>query len=178
MKKYFWLVAMLFSFALSGYAQPSPDDQAPHKPLGPAQLSQEKWYESMEEALAEPEKVYKLSLVGNKMKKLPPEIGQLVNLQVLNLSENKLKTLPEEIKSLRYLEVLSLYRNKLKYLPIEFRELSSLSALYLGRNKLTAIPVWVGGIGKLRRLDISMNPITPLEVAYVKRLLPRTDITY
>ena len=178
MKKYFWLAAVLSFFALSANAQPGTVEPETSPMLGPAQLSQEKWYESMEEALAEPEKVYKLSLAGQKLKKLPPEIGELVNLQILNLSENKLKFLPEEIKELKKLQMISLYHNKLKQLPIEFRELSNLSSLYLGRNRLFTIPIWVGGIGKLQRLDISKNPITPLEVGYVRRLLPNVELTY
>lgn len=178
MKKHLWLLAVLSILALPGFAQTNADNAPEHALLGPAQLGQEKWYESLDEALAEPEKVYKLSLSGNDLKKLSPDIGLLVNLQVLNLSENKLKTLPEEIKTLKNLQMISLYHNRLKYLPVEFRELSNLHALYLGRNRLTEIPIWVGGIGKLKRLDISMNPITPLEIAYVKRLLPRVDITY
>ncbi len=45
----------------------------------------------------DPLKVYKLSLKKMKLSKLPPEILQFKNLQVLDIKKNKFKTFPKEI---------------------------------------------------------------------------------
>ncbi|MCB9234027.1 MAG: leucine-rich repeat domain-containing protein [Bacteroidia bacterium] len=147
------------------------------KLLAPKELEKEKWYYSMEEALSEPDKVYKLSLNGQKLKKLPPEIAQLKNLQLLNLGENKFKTLPPEIGQLKNLQFLSLYHNKLKFVPAELKNLGNLEVLFLARNKISILPVWVGGLGHLHRLDVTYNRITPKELSILKLKMPKCTIT-
>ena len=145
--------------------------------LNPQQLKREKDYLSMEEALKEPLKVYKLNLKGQKLKEIPAEISQLKNLQVLNLSENRLKVVGAEIGILKNLQFLSLYGNSLRTLPNEMRNLSHLETLYLGKNKISTMPVWVGGLGRLKRLDITLNRITPREADMIKYKLPKCEIT-
>ena len=172
---------LLFSFAfillsLPALAQPNGDQNG--RILSASQLRDKSWYYDLDSALANPDKVYKLSLSDQQLKSLSPEIGKLKNLQVLNLSNCGLKALPEEIRELRHLQMLSLYGNKLKFIPYEFRELSKLEVLYLGRNRLTTLPVWVGGLGKLRRLDVSRNRMTPAEIIAIRNMMPRVDITY
>ena len=53
------------------------------------------------------------------MTSLPPEIGQLTNLQQLNLSYNRLTRLPPEIGQLTNLQELDLSNNPLTSLPPE-----------------------------------------------------------
>lgn len=178
MKRHFGLLVFLFLLAFSASAQPDSSGFHPGHPLNADQLREEKWYYSINDALANPADVYKLSLTDQALKTLPAEIGQLKNLQILNLSNCKLKTIPAEIKELKNLQSLSLYNNKLKFIPLEFRELDHLEVLYLGKNKLTELPIWMGGLGQLRRLDISRNRITPLEIIYIKNLMPKVQLTY
>jgi Leucine-rich repeat (LRR) protein len=147
------------------------------KLLNTAQLDNQKWYYDLDSALANPDKVYKLSLIDQKIKVLPEDFGKLKNLQILNLSNCKLKRLPLEIKECKNLQMISLYGNKLKYLPAEMRELKQLEILYLGKNKLFEVPQWFGTMTKIRRLDISRNRLTPADVANAKRMLPKADIT-
>ncbi len=173
MKKNFWLLTMLTFVALSGFSQ-SFDD----RPLNPAELREKGWFYDLDSALATPENVYKLSLTGQDLKSLPPEIGTLKNVQILNLSENKLKNLPDEIFELKKVQMISLYKNKLRYIPNEFKDLRRLEALYLGANKIIEIPLWMGGMSRLRRLDVSRNPISPQELIYIRRMMPRCDVTY
>jgi Leucine-rich repeat (LRR) protein len=169
-----FITATLLFLALGGFAQGGDSLRL----LNDIELQQEKWYYSLDEALMNPEKVYKLSLTDMKLKGgLPVEISQFKNLQILTVSNCKLKTLPAEIGDLTHLQRVSLYKNKLRSLPEELRKLSNLQVLYLGRNKLTTIPMWVGGMGKLRRLDLSYNPLTPLELQYVKELCKNVDVT-
>lgn len=173
MKKYFWLLTMLTFVSLSGFSQSFSD-----RPLNPAELREEPWFYDLDSALATPEKVYKLSLTQQDLKSLPPEIGELKNVQILNLSENKLKSLPDEVFELKKVQFISLYHNKLRYIPNQFKDLRRLEVLYLGANKIVEIPLWMGGMAKLKRLDVSRNPISPQELIYIRRMIPRADVTY
>ena len=168
------LFLLLFISFLSSHLFAQSEDG----PLTWEQLKLEGWYTDLDSALQTPDKVYKLSLADKDIKTLPPEIGQLKNLQLLNLNDNRLKSLPPEIGDLRHLQVLSLFNNNLRYIPDEFRKLRSLEVLYLGRNKIVEMPVWIGGLGKLKRLDLISNRMTPYELNFLKDLLPRTYITY
>lgn len=149
-----------------------------HPLLNTDQLDGQRWFYNLDSALANPDKVYKLSLIDQQIKSLPPEIGSLRNLQVLNLSNTKLKEIPLEIKECKNLQIISLYGNKLKYIPTEMRELKQLEILYLGKNKLFEVPQWLGTMTKIRRLDISHNPLTPADVSNAKRMLPKADVTF
>src|SRR5687768_4849869 len=80
-------------------------------------LAQSAIFESMEEALKDPEKVYRLHLKKQKLTSFPMDILKLVNLQELDLSKNKLTEIPEEIGSLSKLQILNLSKNQLELLP-------------------------------------------------------------
>lgn len=175
MKKIITLLLATVCFTGMAFSQASAGED---RLLSNAELRNIGWYDNLEEALANPDQVYKLSLSDQNIKALPPEIGQLKNLQVLSLSNCGIKRLPEEMKNLKKLQSLTLYGNRLRYLPIEFRELPELQVLYLGRNKLTEIPYWVRNMRSLRKLDVSMNPITPAQVITARRLIPKVDLTY
>ncbi len=84
-----------------------------------------------------------LVLMGNKLVKLPEEIGRLKNLRTLELSYNMLTRLPDTINLLKRLEALSLSANKLQGVPRSISALSKLRKLWLDGNELTAIPVFI-----------------------------------
>ena len=142
------------------------------------QLNREKWYYSMNEAMREPEKVFKLSLKNTKLKTFTPDILRFKNLQILNLADNKLKEIPEQISQLENLQILILLDNKLKKLPDGIKELNNLNELYLGSNRLYEIPAWVGGLSRLRSLDVSYNELTPYEIELLKYRLPKCTVTH
>lgn len=88
-------------------------------------------------------KVSHLSLAGNQLSgNLPPELGNLTNLQCLWLEDNQLTGLiPPEIGNLSQLEELWLNSNILTgSIPSAFRYLSNLTKLDLSSNQLTSIP--------------------------------------
>lgn len=58
-----------------------------------------------------------LDLSGIGLSELPPEIGQLTNLQTLDLSDNSLTKLPPEIGQLAQLQTLWLFDNPLESPP-------------------------------------------------------------
>ena len=58
-----------------------------------------------------------LGLAQNRIRKIPPAIGNLINLVTLNLYDNEIAVLPKEIGNLVNLEELNLEDNMLKTLP-------------------------------------------------------------
>ena len=74
---------------------------------------------------------------------LPPAIGQLQSLKVLDLSRNRLRKLPEAVGSLAALEKLDLGNNALTRLPAAIEHLSSLRKLELAGNPLQLPPLAV-----------------------------------
>ncbi len=141
------------------------------------ELGREVWYYSIDEAMKQPEKVYKLNLSGQKLKEFPSELYNLPNLHMLDLSKNKIDEIPADINQLPYLTMLNLYDNKIRILHPNMQYLGELRHLFLGRNKLVAAPAFVGGLGKLQRLDVSRNYITSYELANLQYQLPNCNIT-
>ena len=66
----------------------------------------------------------RLSLFGNYLTSLPPEIGLLTNLTYLDLENNELTSLPPEIGLLTNLTTLDLGSNELTSLPPEIGTLT------------------------------------------------------
>ena len=103
-----------------------------------------------------------LALDDNQLPAVPPSIGQLKQLRVLGLAGNMLDTIPPEISKLVKLTELRLDNNSLKFIPDRISELSRLSHLTVARNQLATLPESIGGLRKLRALDVSDNRLTAL----------------
>ena len=177
MKKTFFLLLFAGCAVFQLHAQAGANNQ--HPILNTEQLAKQRTYDNLDSALANPDKVYKLSVTNQKkLKVLPKEIGTLRNLQLLNISNCKIKELPLEIKECKNLQDVNFSGNKIRFLPAEMRELKHMEVLYIGHNRLFELPSWFGTLTKLRRLDISRNALTPADVSNAKRMLPKAEITY
>jgi len=88
---------------------------------------------------------------------LPPNIGNLKKLRILDLEENKLESLPQEIGFLKELTKLVVQSNQLTSLPRAIGHLSNLHYLGAGENKLTSIPEEIGTLENLESLYINDN---------------------
>ena len=99
-------------------------------------------------------------LVGH----LPPELGDLAELEGLGLDDNVLTgAIPPELGSLSNLRWLSVVENKLEgRIPAELGDLAELEGLELGNNQLLtgAIPPELGRLSKLERLWIGGTGLT------------------
>ena len=95
---------------------------------------------------------------------IPPEIGDLVNLEVLLLSnnENLIGDIPSEVGNLVNLTSLGLYNTNLSGdIPIEIGNLTNLTELYLNGNQLSGeIPLSFGNLINLEKLYIQQNQLT------------------
>lgn len=96
---------------------------------------------------------------GNDLTGLPSEIGNLSNLRWLYLSNNNLTSVAPEIGSLTNLEVLFLDKNSLTGLPPEISNLTNLEYLYLSDNNLTSLPPEIGYLSNLQWLELEGNPL-------------------
>ncbi|MBE2223445.1 MAG: leucine-rich repeat domain-containing protein [Anaerolineae bacterium] len=136
-------------------------------------------------AQAAAEEWTELDLHDQELTKLPPEIGQLINLTSLNLNGNELAVLPPEIGQLSNLTSLRLGNNIsnwlfgagkrgniLTILPPEIGRLTSLSEIDLSGNKLTVLPPEIGQLTRLSSLNLNGNELTaiPLEIGQLTNL--------
>lgn len=95
-----------------------------------------KEYSSLEEALKEPDKVYRLNL-SNQNLKLPADSvwAKFQNLEYLSLKNNHLKNVPIGLSYLNKLKVLDLSSNDFKLLPQSLSKLENMEEIYLNDEK-------------------------------------------
>ncbi len=129
-------------------------------------------YRSLNEAIAFPEKVFKLNLSKAKLDSFPLEIFLFKNLIELNLSRNFLEEVPPEIGQLVNLKKLNLANNKLVHLPPEIGQLKELIFLGLNRNVLEDLPPTIGHLKKLEIFELWDNELNdiPDEISELQNL--------
>ena len=94
-----------------------------------AQLVKE--YTRLEEALREPEKVYRLDLSNQSFASFPDSLSKFSNLRYLSFRNDHLRLIPKEIGALKNLRVLDLSGNDFAVLPDEFVQLVNLEEIYM-----------------------------------------------
>jgi Leucine-rich repeat (LRR) protein len=129
-----------------------------------AALQKQKVFTSLDEAMVNPEVVYRLNLSKQHLQFIPENVFKLTHLQELVLSRNKIQYIPAEISMLRNLQILNLSDNKLKTLPAETGQLTNLKSLYLKRNKIEQLPVEMEKLTSLAYLDLWGNALIQLPV--------------
>lgn len=162
-----------------------------------------KVYTSLEEALVEPQNVYRLKLTKLAQRdSLPEELFQLTelreltikgcrlcivnqkislltHLQYLNLDHNKLVRLPESIGMLQDLRTLVVSRNLLETFPDAIAKLKNLVTIDAWDNPLYVLPESISQLeNTLQTLDLRQIPITKSEYEAMERLLPKTQILF
>ena len=162
-----------------------------------------KVYSSLEEALQEPQNVYRLKLTKLAQRDSLPEelfkltelreltikgcrlcivnqkINLLTHLQYLNLDHNKLVRLPESIGMLQDLRTLVVSRNLLETFPDAIAKLKNLVTIDAWDNPLYVLPESISQLAStLQTLDLRQIPITKSEYEAMERLLPKTQILF
>lgn len=127
-------------------------------------------FTSMEQALSNPDSVYRIRLKG-RVTEIPAEVfTAFPNLHELNLSRTRLTSLPKEIGQLKKLIRLVADRNKLDTLPPELGDMESLQVLILNRNDLTGLPKEISNLNNLYLIDLWSNNI--VDLPYSMRQMP------
>jgi len=142
------------------------------------QAQEYKVYESLEEALKNPDKVYVLDLHNQDLSTFPAEILTLKNLKQLDLRDNNITEIPEGIKELKNLEQLSMFTNQLQNVPNAIGELENLKMLDLGNNPLENLPSEVAKLSNLEKLYLQNTKIVKKNQKQIKKLLPDCEIRF
>lgn len=116
-------------------------------------------YRSLEQALKEPDKVYRLDLSGSKLKEVPDGIRVFTNLNALDLGGNKLKAVPEWLGEFAYMQELRIAGNKLEHFPEAICRMGHLKRLDMSRNRITGLPPCMGRLKELVSLDLWSNDL-------------------
>lgn len=117
-------------------------------------------------------------LGGNHLTNIPPEMGQLSNLERLVLSDNQIGKLPRELKQLNNLKSLSLHNNQLEMLPKEIIELSNLTELSLRGNPLVVRFVREMPHNVPTLLELSGRCVKKCQLHYNNAMIPRSLVQY
>ncbi|HSW77038.1 MAG TPA: leucine-rich repeat domain-containing protein [Candidatus Saccharimonadales bacterium] len=119
-----------------------------------------------------------LYLSNIQLSTLPPEMGNMSSLQILYLANNQLNAFPPELGHLRDLQYLDLSYNQLSVLPPEIGQFIHLQTLYLTDNQLSALPPEIGKLNHLKFLDLQYNNLSSKIKNKLKQQLPNTKIIY
>src|SRR5262245_6333258 len=113
-------------------------------------------HRSLEQALQEKDATTELYL--SDLKKIPPEIGQLTNLEVLGLSKCKVDKLPAEMRNLTKLRELRVGGSTVREVPPLLLGLASVEVLCLCECPLAELPS-LAGLPNLRCLEMNSTKI-------------------
>ena len=154
---------LAYSLHLTWGTTPAANDQAVLQILrGVAALDADRDSYQVEFAAGRLTEFTKSGLLGE----VPPELGQLSHLQVLNLqgtlTQGLAESIPPEIGQLQNLTHLYLWGNHLTALPPGLTQLQNLTVLGLDFNQLTALPPEIGQLLNLTTLTLWDNQLTAL----------------
>lgn len=111
-----------------------------------------------------------LDLSNRDLEEIPPEIGELTQLEHLDLSYNYIKKVPREIGKLINLKTLLLLKNQIKALPPTIGHLKSLALLDISHNDFTTFPKEIGFLSNLKSLDASYSELKTLPIEFIELL--------
>lgn len=120
--------------------------------FGQENLFQNQEFNNLDEALKNPELVYKLNLSNQNLKLNKVDWSKFVNMEYLTLKNDHLKEIPAGISNLKSLKVIDLSGNNFKILPVEFSNLTQLEEVILNDEKNMDLPKTLNILAKLPKL--------------------------
>jgi Leucine-rich repeat (LRR) protein len=142
MTKYSTLLILVFAFLfINAKGQSSIDS---------LQLNKE--FINLEEALKNPENVYRLNLSEQEIEIADTIWSKFTNLQYLSLKNDHLKQIPDGLGNLKTLKVLDLSGNDFKVLPPSFSNLINLEELFINDDKYFRLDKNIPILSKLPNL--------------------------
>ena len=101
-----------------------------------------------------------LWIQNNRLKSVPNEIGELVNLQHLNAGHNQIRTISHRLFSLTKLKSLWLNNNDIACIPHHIAGLVGLETLDLQHNCLKQLPTCLESLPRLKVLKLDGNRLS------------------
>lgn len=102
-------------------------------------------------------KLRNVDATNNKIKHIPREIGNCVNITRLVLASNLIESLPEELGTLTKLKTLVLDNNRISSLPDSIGSLKALTTLSACECELTTLPTTLSTCTSLTTVKCSKN---------------------
>lgn len=133
--------------------------------------------DSWPESITGSREIRQLIFAHNGFTEVPPEVGTLGALELLNMNDNHITSLPPQVFSLGGLYGLHMAHNAITELPPAVGKLTKLRVLDLSDNQLTDIPDELAACVLLKRVDLRGNAIPAARVRWLKAQLPRADIS-
>lgn len=116
-----------------------------------------------------------LDLSYKNLDKIPADVFDRINLEVLNVSNNKLTgAIQSQLGQLKNLKVLNASNNQMTGVPAEIGQLQNLQVLDLSNNKLTGLPNELGNLKNLKTLNLSGNQYSTQDLDGIRSHLPST----
>ncbi|RHZ74712.1 Glucose-repressible alcohol dehydrogenase transcriptional effector [Aspergillus turcosus] len=119
-----------------------------------------------------------LDFGGQGLRALSTSLFNYVFLEKLYLNHNKLKALPPTIGQLRKLNHLDLSGNDLTELPEEIGMLTNLKKLYLFDNNIRTLPYEMGYLYRLETLGVEGNPLNDVLKSHIMKEGTKALIKY
>jgi len=104
--------------------------------------------------------------------RIPKEIGQLINLELVRFNQFGIKSIPKELYELNKLETLDLKNTGISSISKDIKKLQSLKRLDLSNTKITEIPQEIKFLTNLEELDLRniILKSLPAEIVGLKKL--------
>ena len=118
------------------------------------------WFNSMDEALANPEVVINVDLGSQDLKEIPIEMKAFENLQMLLLDSNFITEVPDWIRDFKSLWYVSIGYNNLERIPSSLTKMKQLEHLSLRNNKITKLASTPFCQKSLNFLDLANNQLS------------------
>jgi len=96
---------------------------------------------------------------------LPPELGNLKNLQNLSLGYD-IQEIPQWVWGLDNLDALSIYNNEMETIPVEIAQLKKLKKLRIHSTKITTLPGEIGEQLSLTAMDLECPQLGSLPESF------------
>jgi len=152
---------LAFCTGFNAYAKRKPEL------LSPEELQEQEIYYSLDDALRNRQKVYRLNLERQELKEFPRRFKRLTRIQELSISYNEFElpdpqlfSLPE---SFGFLESLTDRENKIRTITGDQINLPKLKRLDLSINRIALFRPRTDRLTQLEYLDLDMNQTAAIE---------------
>ena len=117
-----------------------------------------------------------LNLSNQGLTTIPPYVFNQRNLEELNVSHNSLTgAIQSQIGQLINLRVLNASNNSMTGVPAEIGQLQKLETLDLSYNQLTGLPNELGNLKNLKTLNLAGNAYSQQDLHQIRAKLPNTN---